>query len=126
MFVLAEPRIFIGVFDGYATFRRGSLIERDEVSAIVRLLCRIELGPEFRGEPCWIVPVRSAYAKVKVDGRDVLAHRLAFIELKGPLPTGHDAHHLCRRGRCINPAHLEPILDAEHARLHRRAQRRSA
>lgn len=125
MWVLARPSVFLGVFDGYATFRRGRYLKREKVNAITRLLCRVELGPEFEGERCWVVPSRWDYANAKVDGRSVLVHRLAFMELVGRIPAGHDVHHRCLSSRCVNPSHLELVLDAEHARLHHRVRRAS-
>lgn len=37
------------------------------------------------------------------------AHRIAFVELVGPIPDGLELDHLCRVINCVNPAHLEPV-----------------
>lgn len=60
---------------------------------------------------------------------DVLAHRLVYQQLVGPIPDGMELDHLChsrdlscrdgaecRHRRCVNPDHLEPVTHAENAR----------
>lgn len=51
------------------------------------------------------------YGLVSVEGRKVLAHLLVYKLLVGkPIPRGHEADHLCRNTRCVNPMHLEIVL----------------
>lgn len=44
------------------------------------------------------------------------SHRVAYELAVGPIPEGLQLDHLCRNTRCCNPAHLEPVTQAENAR----------
>lgn len=54
----------------------------------------------------------SGYGHIGVSkgGRrwDVIAHRLAYAVLVGPIPDGLDVLHACDNPPCCNPAHLHP------------------
>jgi hypothetical protein len=43
----------------------------------------------------------------------------------GPIPEGLTIDHLCRAIRCVNPAHLEPVTNAENIRRAALANARS-
>lgn len=74
----------------------------------------------WRGAPgnCWV------WTAVRVKGYGVLstscgnryAHRLTYELLVGPIPEGLHIDHRCRRKACCNPAHLEPVTNAENVR----------
>lgn len=46
----------------------------------------------------------------------MLAHRKSYEILVGPIPGGLTIDHLCRNRACINPAHMEPVTNAENTR----------
>lgn len=49
-------------------------------------------------------------------GDRIPAHRWAYEYLVGPIPPGLYLDHLCMNPPCVNPAHLEPVTNAENLR----------
>jgi hypothetical protein len=56
------------------------------------------------------------YGQVRADGRTRQAHRVAYERERGPIPLGAQLDHICRVPRCVNPAHLEVVTNAENTR----------
>ncbi|WP_443060266.1 HNH endonuclease [Streptomyces sp. NBC_00444] len=44
--------------------------------------------------------------------RNAPAHRAAYLELIGPIPSGLELDHLCRNRACWNPWHIDPVTHA--------------
>lgn len=69
-------------------------------------------------ETCWLwtgpmYPAdRGEYGKAG----GTTAHRHIYKLLVGPVATGLELDHLCRKTRCVNPDHLEPVTRAENMR----------
>lgn len=64
-----------------------------------------------RGAPgeCWpwtAARERFGYGRLNVGGRILKAHRLAYVEAYGEIPTGLHVRHKCDNPPCCNPAHL--------------------
>lgn len=73
---------------------------------------------------CWVWQWNldgHGYGALRVDRRNVKAHRYMYERYVGPAPAGLDLDHLChnadlscpggdtcRHRRCVNPSHLEP------------------
>lgn len=70
--------------------------------------------------PCWIwqlrINKRTGYGKVRVKGKDWLAHRWHYTEARGEIPPGLQLDHLCRSRDCVNPDHLEPVTAVTNSR----------
>lgn len=68
---------------------------------------------------CWMWTAslkRTGYGQIRVYGHYTRAHRAAYELYVGPIPEGMHIDHLCRTKACVNPAHLEPVSQAENTR----------
>src|SRR6266480_4259989 len=81
-------------------------MEKIEMSTLKdRLLSKVQLCEDGCHE---FVGARSdkAYGMMKVGGRKVYAHRVAYELFIGPIPKGMHVLHKCDFRRCCNPEHL--------------------
>lgn len=64
---------------------------------------------------------RQAYGLINlyIDGRTrtFRVHRVAYEEWVGPIPPEHTIDHICEVSWCINPAHLQPLLNVDNCNL---------
>ena len=64
--------------------------------------------------PCWSVQgwnTGNGYAKIRVNGRGLVVHRVLYKLLIGDVPDELLLDHLCKHRPCANPLHLEPVTD---------------
>jgi DNA-binding CsgD family transcriptional regulator len=62
-----------------------------------------------RSTGCWEFQgnrYADGYGQIKVDGRNVRAHRLSYSLLNGEIPAGMIVCHSCDNPPCCNPDHL--------------------
>lgn len=63
---------------------------------------------------CWKWPFsldKSGYARCwdPAKKKKVMVHRAAYELVRGGIPIGFEADHLCRERSCFNPNHLEAV-----------------
>jgi len=73
----------------------------------------------YRGDGCIIwggATGGGGYGLFTFEGRLQLAHRVAWMLEKGPIPVGLTLDHLCKTRLCVNTEHLEPVTALENIR----------
>lgn len=68
---------------------------------------------------CWLCVSSNnqyGYARVKVGGRMIGAHRISYEMSRGAIKAEMEIDHLCRTTCCVNPDHLEMVTQAENKR----------
>lgn len=70
-------------------------------------------------DTCWLwtASTNKGYGQIRLGGSSrkmLLAHRVAYEMLVGPIPEGLQLDHLCRVTLCVNPKHLEPVTLQEN------------
>jgi hypothetical protein len=79
---------------------------------------------------CWewqLGKMGSGYGAISRGGKTRSAHLWLYEKLVGPVPMGHELHHVCENVGCVNvlsAEHIRPVTRAEHARLHAGRDRR--
>lgn len=58
----------------------------------------------------------TGYGQWAVNGTAKSTHRLAWADLRGPIPDGLQIDHLCRNKACVNPWHMELVTAAVNIR----------
>lgn len=69
-----------------------------------------------RTDDCWIwtASTSGGYGQIRVDGKILKAHRVAYELFVGPIPEDKELDHLCRNRVCVRPDHLEPVTRSEN------------
>lgn len=69
-------------------------------------------------ETCWnwTACLVQGYGQVGIGAKQYGAHRVSYVLMFGEIPDGLHIDHLCRNRRCVNPAHMELVTNAENTR----------
>jgi len=67
---------------------------------------------KFKQFGCWVwLGCKGrGYGQFKLNGKMVVAHRIAYEQVKGPIPKGMQLDHTCSNRACVNPSHLDPVI----------------
>lgn len=68
-------------------------------------------------EGCWLWTGwknNKGYGMLTERGKHVLAHRMMWESINGPIPSGMELDHLCRNTLCVRPDHLEAVTHREN------------
>ncbi len=63
----------------------------------------------------------GGYAHIWDNRTVLLAHKVIWEHVFGPVPEGKELHHRCETRRCVNPFHLECLMVLEHQTRHPKA-----
>lgn len=55
----------------------------------------------------WTGTISNQYGSLKVNGKDLRAHRISYEINIGPIPEGMLIDHKCHNRLCVNPTHLQ-------------------
>ena len=64
----------------------------------------------------FISPTNRGYARLRIGGQRIYAHRHAYELVHGSIPEGFEIDHLCYQPNCVNVAHLELVSHHENTR----------
>ncbi len=73
-----------------------------------RFMARVSAEPTDRGCLLWagVIERKDGYGVLRVDHKNMRAHRVSWMLSNGPIPPGAQIRHRCDNPPCVNPDHL--------------------
>lgn len=65
---------------------------------------------------CTLNNNQDGYARLKLGGHTIGAHRIAYELRFGSVAPGLEIDHLCRQPCCVNPDHMELVSPSDNKR----------
>ena len=112
---MSYVRVLASRLGGEASRTQITPISGLELAVARRFASKIERQPDG----CWrwtdaLTP--AGYGRLLANGKTLLAHRISYELLNGPIPLGFEIDHLCRNRACVNPDHLEAVAHRDNMR----------
>lgn len=82
------------------------------ISVLIRFWNKVD-----KTETCWLwtaYKLKAGYGRIRIDGKNISAHRWAYESMIAPIPEGLTIDHLCRNTSCVNPEHMEVVTLQEN------------
>ena len=71
-----------------------------------------------RSDDCWLwtgARTKAGYGSLRLNGRVVYAHQVAWVLANGPIPSGVEIRHVvCDNPPCVRDVHLAPGTHADN------------
>lgn len=100
----------------YNKKKRSEEFKFDHNGIAAKLTSEIKVDPEAG---CWEwqgMLNKDGYGLMSVSGLNRTVHRLSYLIFNGEIDSHFQIDHLCRNRRCINPKHLDAVLQMENLR----------
>lgn len=86
---------------------------------LIRIFSKIQVSTKhfYRDVACWEwigALTAKGYGQFKIKKKQILAHRWIYQTFVEEFSVELDSDHLCRRPRCVNPVHIEPVTKREN------------
>lgn len=73
-------------------------------------------GKVDKSGDCWLwsAATTAGYGVFRLNGKNIVAHRVSYMWENGPIPDGYEVDHMCFNRSCVNPAHLRLLSHLEN------------